>query len=559
MKVPSAGDQLSVKPGGVVIAVVSFALTRFLLADVVYGEMEMAVLSAAVQLLPLAGGLATVLYGVNLAVSTHSRRDARTIAAWYLLGTVGVAVLAGVPALGGAGGDVTLRNGSVIAGAVVGGGAVGVLVGVRSAATRSQREVLARQAEQSVLLNRLLRHEVLNSLTVIRGHSRLVLDDAAADEQRSGDAIETAIARIERTLDEIGFLVRTAGDTAAALGPVRMDDAMETCLDDLADAAPAAPADFPAVSVRADEHLPTLLCELLTLPGGSQTGVDRAKGGGGGGGNGNAGSDAHSGGESDESDRPDPAANVAVTTDDHVVTVDVSAPGSWLSDRARSVLVDGVPEYEHNDVDYGVPIVRLLVGQYGGSLDVEASDDETTVRVRLPRTEKGVPEGDSRGIGNATLWTALGIGLVAGALMGGVLHAATGSLAVIGSLYGASATGSGWIAHQFHSAVFSTVFAVATTKSRLSAVAESLSGSVALGVAYGVLLWLVAGGVVLGLWLNAVGIQASVPNLDPVSLAGHVVWGVSLGALAHLVPTSVVGSGVRRVRSWVAARLGRAT
>jgi len=52
-----------------------------------------------------------------------------------------------------------------------------------------------------------------------------------------------------------------------------------------------------------------------------------------------------------------------------------------------------------------------------------------------------------------------------------------------------------------------------------------------LGAAYGVVLWLVAAPVLMPLWLGALGLDAqSVPNLDAASLAGHLVYGVVLGA-----------------------------
>ena len=116
--------------------------------------------------------------------------------------------------------------------------------------------------------------------------------------------------------------------------------------------------------------------------------------------------------------------------------------------------------------------------------------------------------------------------------MGGVLHAATGSLAVIGALSGAQSSPAGWVAHLYHRAVFATVFVAVTATGRGAAAAASALGSVLLGLGYGFLLWVVAAGVVMGVWLNTVGVPASVPNLDAVSLVGHLVWGVAVGALA---------------------------
>ncbi|MFC7098979.1 histidine kinase [Halobaculum marinum] len=519
MNVPSAGDQLALKPGGIVIAVVAFASTRLLLAGVVFSGMGTAPLATTAQLVPLAGGLATALYGVNLAVSTHSREYARTVAVWFLLGIVVTPLLTALPAVAEAGGAVTLRAGSVVAGSVVAGGAVGVVVGVQSATAEGRRQVLARQAEQSVLLNRLLRHEVLNSLTVIRGHAEL-LAERGDDDGRSRAAVDDAVERIEHTLDEVRVLLRSDEDTVSGLVPVRVDRALEAA--STTATADTHDVDLPTVSVRADENLVTLLSELLAMP-------------------------ARAGG----------AASVEVTATERVVEVAVAAPGAWLSDRDRGVLVDGVPEYEHNDVDYGIPLVRLLVAQYGGTLAVDDDGDTTTVRVGLPRTGRNVPPSNDPGVAGARLWAALGVGLVAGVLMGGVLHAATGSLAVIGALYGAESSAAGWVAHLFHSGVFATVFVAVTAVGRPATVASSVRGSVLLGAGYGVLLWLIGSGVVLGLWLRTVGIAAAVPNLDPVSLGGHLVWGITVGALASLLTTADVELAATRFTRWLSAAVGR--
>lgn len=50
-----------------------------------------------------------------------------------------------------------------------------------------------------------------------------------------------------------------------------------------------------------------------------------------------------------------------------------------------------------------------------------------------------------------------------------------------------------------------------------------------MGVGWGVVLWLVAAGVVMPVWLTLVGVPAQVPNLSLHGLVGHVVWGTALG------------------------------
>jgi hypothetical protein len=83
------------------------------------------------------------------------------------------------------------------------------------------------------------------------------------------------------------------------------------------------------------------------------------------------------------------------------------------------VLVEGVPEQERNDVDYGVPVVRLLAARYGGEIRVNTTGDATTVSVRLRRAGRAAAGGDAPGLASGTLRRTLGIGLAAGVAMGG--------------------------------------------------------------------------------------------------------------------------------------------
>jgi hypothetical protein len=61
--------------------------------------------------------------------------------------------------------------------------------------------------------------------------------------------------------------------------------------------------------------------------------------------------------------------------------------------------------------------------------------------------------------------------------------------------------------------------------------------STGLGVAYGILVWFVAAGFVMPVWLQSVGFAGAppVPNLAPMSLVAHVVFGAILGAIYPIV------------------------
>jgi hypothetical protein len=122
-------------------------------------------------------------------------------------------------------------------------------------------------------------------------------------------------------------------------------------------------------------------------------------------------------------------------------------------------------------------------------------------------------------------------GLSAGAVFGLYLQAG-GTMPTIGSLVGSASLAAGWVVHLVVSLVFAFVFAAAVTESRLSAFVGSRGGGVVLGTFYGVVLWLVAGGLVFPLWLGAVGASAPpIPYLGMDFLAGHVLYGLVLGGL----------------------------
>lgn len=493
---PSAGDERLVKPAGLLVAAVAFLVTRGLLVDIVYGSAGQPLGLALTRLLPVVLGLGVVVLGVSLAVSTRDRSYVQTVAVWYILGILGMLVLVGVAVVDATDPAIELRQSRVVGTVVVGGGVGGILVGLRTANNRRYRRTLERQADQSVLANRLLRHEVLNALTAIRGHVELLAEGSGDD--RSYEAVANNVDRIEGTVEDVGFIVRTDDDRAAALGSVDVLDLTERCLDRLPDAdGVTVESDVDAVRARADDHLETVVAQLVTTP------IERA----------------------------DVEPTVAVSVGETTAKLVVSAPGEWLSEGERDVLVNGLPEYDSPDVEFGVSITRLLVAQYGGTVDVDETGRGTSVTVELLRVGDGELEAGAPGVDSVSLRNAAVAGLVAGSVMGAILQVFSGEIGVIGGLYGLETLAVGWTTHLFHSVVFAVLFAAIRTRYRLTGSGSEVVESVASGLAYSLVLWLVAAGVVMGVWLNVVGIPSDVPNLGAVSLVGHVAWGVILGVV----------------------------
>jgi hypothetical protein len=307
-------------------------------------------------------------------------------------------------------------------------------------------------------------------------------------------------------MTQVGFLIRSLDQTAVSLTSVDLATTVRECSGRFPDDATVTVNVPDSAPVRADDHLETVITELV---GGA---LERA------------------------SKRE---ATVTVSLEETTVDVSVTAPGRWLNETARSTLLEGIQDYDSPDIDYGIPITRLLVAQYGGTIDIVDDKTSTTVVVTLPRTSEQAPKNNLPGVRSESLRNAAVAGVMAGVAMGLILQTFTGELGIIGALYGIQTNVVGWITHLFHSVVFGTVFVAAATVDTLNHFAETLSGTVTLGILYGMLLWLVAAGIVMGVWLNLVGIPASIPNLGIMSLISHTVWGALVGILIFVLPTEI--------------------
>lgn len=145
-------------------------------------------------------------------------------------------------------------------------------------------------------------------------------------------------------------------------------------------------------------------------------------------------------------------------------------------------------------------------------------------------------------IGENRTWIAGGVGgLVAGVVMGVLLQVVMTPViaSAIPALYGASGLVAGWAAHLFHSVVFGLVYAALASFTSLSRYADDATTGAGLGIAYGVVVWVVAAAFVMPYWLGAVGFPGAppLPNFNPMSLVGRVVFGLVLGVVYAYVGT----------------------
>lgn len=128
-------------------------------------------------------------------------------------------------------------------------------------------------------------------------------------------------------------------------------------------------------------------------------------------------------------------------------------------------------------------------------------------------------------------WTAVvAAGLLAGALMGSIMYEITGTIRAVGALYGMPATRYGWVFHLWHATVFGAMYGGFFLYRGLEPFHDRVLASTTIGIGWATILWLVAAGVVMPVWLDAVGAASpSVPAVDPWSGIGHVLYGAVLG------------------------------
>ncbi|WP_252699975.1 histidine kinase [Natronosalvus vescus] len=107
----------------------------------------------------------------------------------------------------------------------------------------------------------------------------------------------------------------------------------------------------------------------------------------------------------------------------------------------------------------------------------------------------------------------------------------------IPSMYGIEATpdspaeGAGWVIHLSHGAVLGVVFAAILSIGAVRTWVDTVLKTAIVGLVYGVVVWAALAVVVMPIWLDAVGFPGAppLPNVAPLSLLGHALYGVVLG------------------------------
>jgi two-component system OmpR family sensor kinase len=493
---------------GLLIAAIGFLLTRFTVT-LAANDTTIGFLFAGI--VPLVLGLSLAAFGIILAVGAYDVQFVRTTAIWCVLGT-GTMFLLVVLTLLGSNPEALMnvdvaREQTYLSNFLIGGATGGTLTGIYAAQNSKQRRELRQQANRLILLNRLLRDQVINSATAIKGHSEILqTGDSGADTAVIGEQADAVID----TVENVKYLAETADKTDLSLGSVDVCETVESELEGIRqrypDASIAVSGIDETVEARANAQLREVVRHL----------VENAI-------------------EYSESEQPAVSISVQATT--RAATLRISDDGPGLPDAQRRLLEEGeIAEFDDPTTGFGLNIVRLLVESFDGQIETVVDESGSTVEVRLPRQRganiQNTTTVTAPGVAPSRVLLAVASSLVAGMLMSAGSFALGGQLPVIGALYGVENRVVGLISHEFHSVVFGLTFAaiVSILPGRYT---DRQSRSIALGFGFGLVLWLVAAGVIMPLWLRAVGIPASVPNLVFRGFVSHSIWGVSIAVLYH--------------------------
>ena len=483
---------------GLVVALSAFGITRSFVAETLQAGSTLPFLISG--LIPLVVGLVLAVYGVALALGPFSPEYVRTVARWHLLGVASMIVVFAITSVDqflrgeyvGFGHESTLLVANVLLGGAVGG----TLTGMRSGKALQRRREIGRSMNRALLVNRLLRHEVLNSAAIIGGHADLL---GRSDDPRSDSlaAIDRAVRRIDSTIENVGSIISNGDRTK-----------LDEIVDDIRDVATDLEAEHDVeiefanrvdeTDLSTDRRMLLVVRELLE----------------------NAA--AHSGGE---------PIRLELEADRRTIELSITDRGSGLPEPQRRLLEEGeFPEFDDPTAGFGLQIVRLLVDQFGGTIRVrEVPETGTRIAILLPRNGETEPTPETIGLTFPNLRRSVLAGILAGIGMGVFYQLSTGLLPVIGSLYAVESLLVGWITHLFHSAIFGLLFAAIHARPRVTRIASGTARSGLLGIGWATVLWFLAAGLIMPVWLSFLGVPTEIPNLSIDGFVGHAIWGLIVG------------------------------
>ncbi|MFC3956946.1 sensor histidine kinase [Halovivax cerinus] len=214
------------------------------------------------------------------------------------------------------------------------------------------------RAEQLQVISHLLRHNVRNDMTVVRGYTSLLAEETDEFDDETTvmlDRIDDLLTTVDKTQPIVDVLT-----TPHERGTVAVDEAIERAVETVETRHEVAPSRVSVVSkrVRAIPELERAFVEV----------VENAV--------------VHSDGD-------EPEIEIRAATDDETVAVSVVDDGPVIPDMERDILTgDRTPEPLFHGTGLGLWLVEWIVRRSGGSLSFDETDEGgNVVTLTLPRLE----------------------------------------------------------------------------------------------------------------------------------------------------------------------------
>ena len=225
---------------------------------------------------------------------------------------------------------------------------VGAQAMVRDASERRQREGLIS------VMNRVLRHNVRNKLTVINGRAQLLADDLDGTAKSNAEAILQAGNRL-LDLTESARRIEANRELVPELETIDVIPIMNDSVDELEDRYPAATVTTEMPETAVAKTLPQIETALWEL-------LENAA--------------EHTG--------PQPTIEVGVRTTDTQVVLTITDEGPGFPEDERQVLADGKEEPLVHGQGLGLFLAYWIITNLKGEIEVPKSQRGTTIELRLP-------------------------------------------------------------------------------------------------------------------------------------------------------------------------------
>ena len=225
---------------------------------------------------------------------------------------------------------------------------VGLQVMVRDASQRRQREGLIS------VINRVLRHNVRNKLTVISGRAEMLAAELDGDAKSNADAIVQAAARL-LNLTESARHIEANRELSPELETIDLAPIMTDLVAQLNEEYPDATVTAEVPETAVAQTLPRIETALWEL-------LENAA--------------EHTG--------PQPTVTVTIMATDDQVVLTISDNGPGFPEDERQVLADGKEEPLVHGQGLGLYLAYWIITNLDGEIEVPKSQSGTTIEVRIP-------------------------------------------------------------------------------------------------------------------------------------------------------------------------------